>query len=320
MRDLLENIQYYAREFWDLLEESPAAKAIGVFSLLMILGVGVLLITSSPSTDAPIRSAAPEVTSTTPTNEQESSAEPEATETAQPTTTEIRNPSRQTRPTSEPDSEAIGTTLTLGSLADLEGAVEANRILKESISLSYAQNLETFSNNFYARQVEYLRELKNYLFIDIASSLRASLDKGVLIETYIRELSSLGQEGVLRLEALQNELTLLSAEINALTSERQQATNDLQVHLSNYEARESYINFEAMQDLQAEIGKLSTQRFVYGILEDNLGRLLTLAQRKIDFMRANKDALVKDVRVVNIEGFSDDLIMSEQEWRSTLQD
>jgi len=279
----------------ELIEETTEAKiAAGLFAVALLLGFGLIISNLfSGSGSEPVRSSAPT----------EAAFEPV-------------EPVERIGVTS---SDAVKKTSLLEDALRTSQQEEITRSLKESLSIAFTELPPKPGQSFIERVMVNQRLLRNYLSIDIAETLKATTQKGVVYEQYVSQMREYGFQGTKDVEAIDTELALLESEFSYLEREKQVAEEAYKASLANYDgvrASRELKRFSNLQGKQAEVFSLSNS---LEQVRANYVRLINITGRVLSFVEANKDAIIKDVRVVNFDGLSNDLIISEKEWLESLR-
>lgn len=236
------------------------------------------------------------------------------------TSTELHNaPIKNTSITSPTTNrDSIQTTMVLEGLTREKTLNETPEILKDTFAIAFNNTEETTSKNSLTTYIANLRSLRNYLLIDILSILDGSSNRNVLYEQYITELRSIAIKSTSYLSALQNEIALLKNEYNDSENLKKDHRNKYSDSLKNYDGETAYSELQAFIESQ----KTSGEKFaLYTSLEsilDSYNSILKAVDRKLTFLEANRDAIIKNVKVVDIKEFHNELILSESEWKGLL--
>ena len=161
--------------------------------------------------------------------------------------------------------------------------------------------------------MQVLNELQNGFETDINQLLDSSGNRANAIEIHLRELNGLLAEAKFTYENLNEENDEIKIQFNKVTNEKDTLEEAFFVSLDKLQSKESnqiLNNFIAISkdqvNLKAEFNALSKISGMFATAIKNM-------EARIKDIEANKAALVKGVKVIDIKGSDLDLIIQEGE-------
>lgn len=190
----------------------------------------------------------------------------------------------------------------------------------EGISAGFFFNEETNEKpGLISDNIRRVRATGELLAFDVLKALNDSSDRAAALYLYV--------------EQLQTEATLITrirAENKALTEDYRAnirtLNNDLKVAkkayseaLKNQVPDAAQLAFDRMQQIQAQIEPFEETRRAISRFDGQYSQALSTMQKRYTFLTANRDAVLKGVRVVNVSDTQIKLIFSRSEWERLAQ-
>lgn len=217
-----------------------------------------------------------------------------------------------TDPTSIREAIEITSELSTGQhLTQLEQS--KTRILQKSILATYYLGEKTIDlNSTLQTDAQILGQMKNALEVDLFQYLNQAEHRADALQEYLNLLEILNEKATHRSQDLNSKIQFLTANFQA-TEQRLQLSesaffNNLQT-LDGPNAEQElgkFIGFqEAQVEVRAKIGAYQGLKDYYDFFKPRLENL-------IEAIKANRDALVAGVRVIEIQNMSLPLIIRER--------
>lgn len=204
--------------------------------------------------------------------------------------------------------------------------LEPGSILQwKDVSLQSAFLLGTESERFeqrFTQHIQFLKKVKNALQTDLFQYLSQSRDRSRSLDDYVRDLEKMLEEGSRNTREIESIMELLQTQFENDTA----AKNDYEQRffaaldsLSGDEAQEFLEKFVEIKKSQVE---LQAQFQAYKRLKEGTGaknqkgsfydKFLRIIARRLKDIDLNRDALIKGVKVVELEGSDLDLVVSPE--------
>lgn len=216
------------------------------------------------------------------------------------------------------ETEGVGKTQQIDEETRRLLEMEAGTNLKEAQSIAGREVGTTYTAQ-YARHMEHVRRLRNYLFINIQTLLSGNTNKEKILADYMNTL--LGETSAAKDHGrdLQTTEGLLKTDLASYQAEQKRHNEAYKVAVSNYDpkgAAESLESFIAAQGMAAETyARMKATQGLLGIYT----KILAATDTKMKFIAANKEALLREIAVVDIKSLEEKLILSEKEWLTSLE-
>lgn len=172
-----------------------------------------------------------------------------------------------------------------------------------------------------SKQSEYistLRELRNLLLVDIVALAKDAPNRADTLDNYEASLRSIANKSADVKSTLLSQKDMLTSEISRVDTEKSDQKQQYQTSLTTYDGNEAMAALEkfiASQKYESELYTLSKHIESLASLS---GTLLQVTDRKLTFLKANREALLHNIEVVDISGIKEDLSKSEAEWKASL--
>jgi len=224
-------------------------------------------------------------------------------------------PLEQTRTTVE--TEGVGKSQQIDEETRRQLEAEASQALKESQNIAGAESRVTYTAQF-ARHMEHLRKLRNYLFINVQTLLAGNTNKEKILADYMNTLLGETASAKDHVRDLQTTEGLLKTDVASYQTEQKRHSDAYKVAVANYDpegASKSLESFIEAQGLAAEtFARLKATQGLLGMYT----KMLEATNTKMKFIAANKEALLREISVVDVKSLEEKLILSEKEWLQSL--
>ncbi len=226
-----------------------------------------------------------------------------------------------TNPTAQAVSYDEGLAAAAGVVE--QNAYQADKIpngFHEGVSAGFFFNEDTNEKpGLISDNIRRVRATGELLAFDVLKALNDSSDRAAALDLYV--------------EQLQTEATLITrirAENKALTEDYRAnirtLNNDLKVAkkayseaLKNQVPDAAQLAFDRMQQIQAQIEPFEETRRAISRFDGQYSQALSTMQKRYTFLTANRDAILKGVRVINVSDTQIKLIFSRGEWERLAQ-
>lgn len=162
------------------------------------------------------------------------------------------------------------------------------------------------------RFIELLRQ-------DVRELLNASPDRTETLDEYIEALSSHLQRGEVRLRALRDREENLRDDENRLERVRDELRENLDGAIRGGEGRNVAALMEDITERHEAFAEVQTELIVVQRFLEALDRVLPTLQERLRAIQANREALIKGVRVIDIPGVEDLGIIVVEDGRARIR-
>lgn len=216
------------------------------------------------------------------------------------------------------ETEGVGTTQIIDEETRRKLAEDASATLKEAQLLAGQDIIRPFGNQL-SNHIEHIRKLRNYLFINVQTLLQGNSNKEKLLSDYMNTLLAETKRVRDDMAKIRTDLVLLKTDLSSYEADQKRYGDAYKQGLANYdpigtsENLELYISSQSMAaETHARVKALESTATIFS-------KLLETTETKMKFIAANKEALLKEVQVVDIKSIEERLILDEKEWLQGLQ-
>ena len=168
--------------------------------------------------------------------------------------------------------------------------------------------------NFIADDIQFISDINNVLQFNVLAFLNQSSERSESLDIYQEEIQYQYEKVQQRLDILSSQEIATENLLSVYTQQEQQLRNNVQnaIEQKNPQtAEDSLTHYIASQkntvDAQTKLRTLQ-------IIKGKFTTASTLLAQKHTFIEANRDALIKNVRVVDIRDPSITLIVTKSDW------
>lgn len=159
-----------------------------------------------------------------------------------------------------------------------------------------------------------VRATGDLLAFDVLRSLNESSDRAAALDLYVEQLRT---EATL-IDRIREQNKALTddyrANIRTLNDNLKTAKKAYAEALKNQVPDAAQLAFDRMQQIQAQIEPFEETRRAISRFDGQYSRALDTMQKRYIFLTANREAILKGVRVVNVSDTQIKLIFSRSEW------
>lgn len=220
-------------------------------------------------------------------------------------------PVQQTNLTVE--TEGVGKTQLIDEETRRRLEEEASAALRASQSIAANEGPRVFSSTL-AEHMEQMRRMRNYLFINTQTLLQGNSNKEKILADYMNTLIKENSTAKDRLAQIRTDIALLNTDYKSYQSDQKRFQDAYKQAIINYDPQGTSENLEKYIASQSMAGETYTRLKALQTLEGVYTKMLTATDTKMKFISANKEALLKEVQVVDIKSLEEKLILSEKEW------
>ncbi len=149
---------------------------------------------------------------------------------------------------------------------------------------------------------ELLERFVALLRIDVREMLNQKPNRQTALEEYLSSLTSHAERAESRSRSLQNREEELQDDERRLERNIRELQNDLEAAIESGEGRSTSALMSDVLDEQTRLATISTELKVVELLVNAFDDVLKPLQERLNAVRANRDALIKGVQVVDIPG------------------
>lgn len=219
-----------------------------------------------------------------------------------------------------PAAQAVSYDEGLGAAAGIvaSNTYQADKIpngFHEGVSAGFFFNEDTNEKpGLISDNIRRVRATGELLSFDVLKALNESSDRAAALDLYVEQLQA---EAILitRIRAENKALTDdYRANIRTLNDDLKTAKKAYNEALRNQVPDAAQLAFDRVQQIQAQIEPFEETRRAISRFDGQYSRALDTMQKRYIFLTANREALLKGVRVVNVSDTQIKLIFSRSEW------
>lgn len=233
------------------------------------------------------------------------------------TQTNTNSVPQQNTPTTV-ETEGVGKTQIVDEETRRQLEQDASASLRAAQSLAAKEGPRLFSTKL-ASYMENMRRMRNYLFINVQTLLQGNTEKEKLLSDYMNTLIAENKMAKDRVAEMQTTIALLKTDFTSYQAEQKRYQDAYRVSVSNYDPQGTSDNLEKFISNQTLAGETYARMKALQNMVDIYGKVLGAMDTKMKFIAANKEALLKEVQVVDVKSLEEKLILSEKEWLQLLQ-
>lgn len=190
----------------------------------------------------------------------------------------------------------------------------------EGVSAGFFFNEDTNEKpGLISDNIRRVRATGELLAFDVLKALNESSDRAAALDLYVEQLQT---EATLitRIRAENKALTEdYRANLRTLNDDLKLAKRAYNDALKNQVPDAAQLAFDRMQQLQAQIEPFDETRRAISRFDGQYSQALSTMQKRYTFLTANREAILKGVRVVNVSDTQIKLIFSRSEWERLAQ-
>lgn len=161
---------------------------------------------------------------------------------------------------------------------------------------------EVLPGGVFSQYVNVVSELKNVYNTDIYAYLDKSTNRQARLDEFIKEMASLNEKGLAIYEQLGNDIDVLNINLTSLAAERDLHEVEFFRILNQLEGNASVVEFENFLVFENKVQRIKARLGAYQALRSMYKVLLEATVPRLEDIKANKEALVKGIRVFDIQG------------------
>lgn len=215
------------------------------------------------------------------------------------------------------ETEGAGKTQLVDEETRIKLAQEASATLKESQAIASTETTKVFTGEL-ASHMEELRKIRNYLFINVQTLLQGNSNKEKLLSDYMNTLIAEKKTAADHVAQLQTTIGLLQTDYTSYQADQKRFQDAYKQAVSNYDPQGTADNLEKFITSQSMASESYTRLKAMQTMVSIYTQVLAAMNTKMEFIAANKEALLKEVQVVNVKSLEEKLILSEKEWLQSL--
>lgn len=216
--------------------------------------------------------------------------------------------------------EGIHTAINLGEGRDKtpDGLISAQGFFKgvsTGFLIGEEGNIEPL---FIYHDVEIISEVSSLLSFHLKEFMEQSTQRSDALDAYANELLVQQQVVVNRIDILGRQIESYQNAYTASQQEQDTVQTNVFAAIDNKYPLEAEENLKKYLVLKNRTGELATRQNVLQVLLDKYSIARELLNDKIEFIRANREALLKGVTVVDIPDPEIQLIIPRAEWERSI--
>lgn len=216
------------------------------------------------------------------------------------------------------ETEGAGKTQIVDEETRRQLEAEASAALRASQQIAVKEGPRQFPS-LLANHMEQMRRMRNYLFINVQTLLLGNKEKEKLLSDYMNTLIAETKGAKDRLAQINTDIALLKTDYTSYTADQKRFQEAYKQSIINYDPKGTADNLEAFISSQSAAAETFARMRALQSMADIYTKMLAATDTKMKFIAANKEALLKEVQVVDIKSLEEKLILSEKEWLQTLQ-
>ncbi|MFA5947980.1 MAG: hypothetical protein WC806_03340 [Candidatus Gracilibacteria bacterium] len=185
--------------------------------------------------------------------------------------------------------------------------------LDESIYSSFEfGNIGGYDKQKFVEYVDLLIRMENIFNIDVYYYLDHSADRKVAIESLLLQMSTIINMGLRNYNEIDGKLVVLSSEYDFAFTKQNEMQTSFFNNLQNLYGRKAYKDLEEFLADQNASAEFKAQFTAYKAIKQMYINALNALQPRYDDIFANKDAIIKGVRVFDVQDSNIDAIIPLQ--------
>ena len=160
--------------------------------------------------------------------------------------------------------------------------------------------------------VEYVRlleKINNIYNVDVYSLVDLSVDRRKALDDYLKEMDDLIQQGMAAFENIEVDLKSVDAQYNAVTLQNEQYEAAFFQYLQSFYGQTAYDTLQTFITSSNESGRLKAEYRAKNTLRTMFVNSLNLIRPKFKDVAANTEALIKGVKVFDVQKSDIDAII-----------
>ncbi|MBT6068646.1 hypothetical protein HOG48_02730 [Candidatus Peregrinibacteria bacterium] len=162
-----------------------------------------------------------------------------------------------------------------------------------------------------ARYVAILGRIKNLYEADIQDMLDASTDRNRTLSEMLSEMKTVHKDALTALSAVEIRKVEIQTEFDEITAEKQLKEDSYFNSLTVHDSTKADQDLQSFIILARDSVDLRARYRALDKIEDFLGRYSDVLEKRIRDVEFNREALIKGVKVIDIEGSNIELIIPE---------
>lgn len=202
----------------------------------------------------------------------------------------------------------------------LSGGLRKSNGFYAGVSLGYLMGEEgNLDTDFVFSDVQKISEISSLLEFNLLNFLNQSAGRSDALDIYLAELRNQQTAVRDRLDILPLQIRTLEASRTTLAAQETTFRNELNNAIEQKFPFEAEDTWRRLAAVRGRMGENTTQLNVLQRINEKYTLAATLLQNKVEFVTANRDALIKGVRVINIPDPQIRLILTREEWLNTIR-
>lgn len=212
-----------------------------------------------------------------------------------------------------------GVENTLQLERDLQVTLKQEHASKAVESIISSTNrldpIYTDSTDLLTKHIDVLRILKSYLSINLISLMNGSPNREQVLDSLFVKLQNAQTTIQTNINELNSEIARLKDEYSRHESVKKTASANFTAKLGNFDANGTSAELKSIIEEEQKAAEFYSRYRSFEKIRDIYVALQKPIATKLTVISANREALIKGVRVVAIPGMQEDLVLTESQWR-----